>query len=397
MSAFGALLILTATSQVTASACRPEHNRTVQCYGALGESVFLHLGVASKDAELRVNGKEKNILNYKSDKFTRYKLTNSSQFFINWTLRLDSVLKNDSEEYEVVVHSKEGILQFKSKIQLIIQAPLSEPVISQLCLPHGEVRVSCSSDGDVTEYNWTLGHKPLDGGAAYLKDEKNTVILKKNVSGNITCSVWNHVSHNLTTVRLSACPAPWICTLPNGTEVTVSMKTTEDFQSMLIIKVVLISIGGRENISVVCNNTSLTVGLEKINQGPDTGVMCVGITTVSVVICVAFTLFALTAAMYCFNRQRNRTAVTDEGDNSAQELVYTEVDFPSRVKGGRGREREREQESRTVYGQIKVPQAPNHTEGKAYGEEDAVYARVHKNTTGQSQRRGHTDQPVEKV
>uniref|UniRef100_A0A0E9UIP6 Uncharacterized protein n=1 Tax=Anguilla anguilla TaxID=7936 RepID=A0A0E9UIP6_ANGAN len=48
MSAFvGALLVLTATSQVTVSACRAKPNHTVQCYGALGGSVILHLDIGS--------------------------------------------------------------------------------------------------------------------------------------------------------------------------------------------------------------------------------------------------------------------------------------------------------------------------------------------------------------
>ncbi|XP_035288105.1 uncharacterized protein LOC118235156 isoform X2 [Anguilla anguilla] len=369
MSAFvGALLVLTATSQgsfaVTVSACRAKPNHTVQCYGALGGSVILHLDIGSTVIDVLVKKGNNMILKYKNRTALNYDHTNNTKYFKNGTMKLDRASKNDSGEYSIDVHNAKGRWQWNSRIQLIIQAPLSKPVISQLCLPHGEVRVSCSSDGDVTEYNWTLGHKPLDGGVAYLKDEKDTVILKKNVPENITCSVRNHVSHNYTTVRRFACPAQ-TCTLANGTEVTVSVKTGEDFQPLLNIKEVLISVGGSEPVSAVCN-------WEEINQDTSTGVICEGIIFLSLAVCAVIMVFVLASRMYCLNRKRNRTGIT--GDNHTQELVYTEIVCRSRVKVGRGKEKE--QETTTIYEKITAPGTLDHTRGRAHGQEDVVYARV---------------------
>ncbi|XP_064207901.1 uncharacterized protein LOC135263600 isoform X2 [Anguilla rostrata] len=370
MSAFvGALLVLTATSQgsfaVTVSACRAKPNHTVQCYGALGRSVFLHLDIGSEDIAIRVKKGNEQILTYKNRIIHIYDRNNHIKYFKNGTMKLDRASKNYSGEYSIEVHNAKGRAQWNSTIQLIIQAPLSKPVISQLCLPHGEVRVSCSSDGDVTEYNWTLGHKPLDGGVAYLKDEKDTVILKKNVPENITCSVRNHVSHNYTTVRRFACPAR-TCTLANGTEVKVSVKTGEVFQPLLNIKEVLFSVGGSEPVSAVCD-------WEEINQDTSTGVISERIIFLSLAICAVIMVFVLASGMYCLNRKRNRTGIT--GDNHTQELVYTEIVCRSRVKVGRGKEKEQETTT-TIYEKITAPGTLDHTRGRAHGQEDVVYARV---------------------
>ncbi|XP_061105914.1 uncharacterized protein LOC133133751 isoform X1 [Conger conger] len=380
MSAFiAALLVLTATSQVMVSACRLEQQHVVQCYGALGKSVIIHLGIDTNDVQIKMKTGERNILTYKNGIIAHSQHANHSWSIYNGTLKWGRALKNDSEEYTVEVFNKGGRLQLFRKIKLIIQAPLSKAIISQLCLPHGEIRASCSSDGDVTEYNWTLRDRPLDTGLAYLTEEMDTVILRKNVSGNITCSVQNHFSSTFTTVQLSACSAPRICTLPNKAEVAVSVRATETFQSLLIIRQDFSSVGERENISAVCSITSLSPDLgneENINQHSDKGATCVGIVTVSVAICAVITVFALTTTTYCLSRKRNRTGVTAEGDKNTQELVYTEALCLNRAKGA-GR-LEKEPEPRVIYGQIKVPDEPEHSKRRAHGQEDAVYTRLKK-------------------
>ncbi|XP_061105915.1 uncharacterized protein LOC133133751 isoform X2 [Conger conger] len=327
MSAFiAALLVLTATSQVMVSACRLEQQHVVQCYGALGKSVIIHLGIDTNDVQIKMKTGERNILTYKNGIIAHSQHANHSWSIYNGTLKWGRALKNDSEEYTVEVFNKGGRLQLFRKIKLIIQAPLSKAIISQLCLPHGEIRASCSSDGDVTEYNWTLRDRPLDTGLAYLTEEMDTVILRKNVSGNITCSVQNHFSSTFTTVQLSACS----------------------------------DLGNEENI----------------NQHSDKGATCVGIVTVSVAICAVITVFALTTTTYCLSRKRNRTGVTAEGDKNTQELVYTEALCLNRAKGA-GR-LEKEPEPRVIYGQIKVPDEPEHSKRRAHGQEDAVYTRLKK-------------------
>ncbi|KAG9346708.1 hypothetical protein JZ751_007022 [Albula glossodonta] len=41
---------------------------------------------------------------------------------------------------------------------------VSPPVLSQHCTSHGEIRVSCFTQGEDPEYSWTLNNHPLDRG-----------------------------------------------------------------------------------------------------------------------------------------------------------------------------------------------------------------------------------------
>ncbi|KAG9339827.1 hypothetical protein JZ751_022505 [Albula glossodonta] len=162
------------------------------------------------------------------------------------------------------------VYNIKSLLNLSSPAPVSKPVLSQLCLPHGELRVSCSSEGDVSEYSWTLGSTPLNRSVAYLNDKTNVVILRKNISGDLTCTARNNISQSARTIQLSTCP----------------------------------------------------------------------------------------------------------DHNKTQELVYAEVTGLSVKK--RQSVRERTPVSEVVYGQIKAPGDPANTEGRAQGQEEAIYAKVHK-------------------
>lgn len=60
---------------------------------------------------------------------------------------------------------------------------------------HGEMRVSCSSEGDSPQYSWTLDRQTLNGMKAFLSDMTDTVILKKGVVGALACTVKNHISN----------------------------------------------------------------------------------------------------------------------------------------------------------------------------------------------------------
>ncbi|CAB1337043.1 unnamed protein product [Coregonus sp. 'balchen'] len=65
-------------------------------------------------------------------------------------------------------------------------APVSSLQLSTQCLTHGEMRVSCSSEGDGPQYRWTLDEHPLRDTEASSGDETNTITLKKGLSGDLT-------------------------------------------------------------------------------------------------------------------------------------------------------------------------------------------------------------------
>ncbi|KAG9346707.1 hypothetical protein JZ751_007021 [Albula glossodonta] len=86
------------------------------------------------------------------------------------------------------------------------RVPVSPPVLSQHCTSHGEIRVSCFTQGEDPEYSWTLNDHPLDRGVAFLSNETQTVILNRNMSGDLTCTARNLVSTANTTQKVLTCP-----------------------------------------------------------------------------------------------------------------------------------------------------------------------------------------------
>ncbi|XP_035265622.1 uncharacterized protein LOC118223341 [Anguilla anguilla] len=203
------LLVLAAVSHGTATFCDiTETETSVQCYGALGRSVFIYpLNTSFDIVELHVYFQGKEFFHYKEKTKPSVRTCQSRCKLIkNGTLRLDHVMKNDSGIYTIETFGEDGKSWGKRNISLTIQDPVSPPALSQLCLSHGEIRASCNSTGEDLQYSWTLNNSLLDGGVAFLSNETQTVILRRNVSGSITCTASNRASSNRTTQELLKCP-----------------------------------------------------------------------------------------------------------------------------------------------------------------------------------------------
>ncbi|ROL49848.1 hypothetical protein DPX16_0731 [Anabarilius grahami] len=79
------------------------------------------------------------------------------------------------------------------------KAPIGSVEVSISCSSIGEMRASCSSDGDPLLYSWTLNGDPL-------MDTISSIVLEEGTDGNITCSVKNHVSQGQKTISVKHCP-----------------------------------------------------------------------------------------------------------------------------------------------------------------------------------------------
>ncbi|XP_041751310.2 uncharacterized protein LOC121580321 [Coregonus clupeaformis] len=87
-----------------------------------------------------------------------------------------------------------------------LKSPVSSPQLSSECLSHGEMRVSCSSEGNGPQYSRTLdGHTVRDTEASS-DNETNTITLKKGLSGDLTCIIRNNISSVAVSKRISHCP-----------------------------------------------------------------------------------------------------------------------------------------------------------------------------------------------
>ncbi|XP_041713969.1 uncharacterized protein LOC121546793 isoform X1 [Coregonus clupeaformis] len=213
-SLFGLLVMLAGVSHGMETHCDATLDGA-QCYGALGGTVSLQLmTIDSKapDILLKTNstGFTRNILQIRNKTYKKVKIDKSIEtrahfFFNNGTFRIDNTERSDSAEYRLETFNSDGKTLGTRGLQLFIEAPVSSPQLSSQCLTHGEMRVTCSSEGDGPQYSWTLdGHTQRDTEASP-GDETNTITLKKGLSGDLTCTVKNKINSVTVSKIISPC------------------------------------------------------------------------------------------------------------------------------------------------------------------------------------------------
>ncbi|XP_029515447.2 T-cell surface antigen CD2-like isoform X2 [Oncorhynchus nerka] len=225
----GLLVISAGVSHGLETSCDAREDGS-QCYGPLGGTVYLQLVTdTTRYDDLSFwkgsTGAKTKILKIKMGKrvITYTPIEDRVHFFINnGTLRLNNTRRNDSGEYLLGKYDSEGRSSGTIGLQLFIEAPVSSPQLSSECLSHGEMRVSCSSEGDGPQYSWTLDGQTLNETDAPPDNKTNTITLKKGLSGNLTCTVRNNINRNTVSRRISHCPGLIYvnCTLSNGTKIS---------------------------------------------------------------------------------------------------------------------------------------------------------------------------------
>eukprot|EP00066_Takifugu_rubripes_P029646 XP_011618912.1 PREDICTED: uncharacterized protein LOC105419206 [Takifugu rubripes] len=189
------------------TSCDGRQDKT-QCYGALGGTLVLQL--MDKVPEILTfkwwnsNGI---ILSRIGNGPVMNKLSTRSEFIShNGTLRMNSLSRTDGGEYKLEIFNEDGERTAVRTLQLNIQAPVSTVRLMSECLSQGEKRMSCSSDGDIPQYSWTLdGDTLTDDQLLSGNNETNEIILKQTVSGRLVCLVRNHVSEASVTEMISTC------------------------------------------------------------------------------------------------------------------------------------------------------------------------------------------------
>ncbi|XP_015205247.2 uncharacterized protein [Lepisosteus oculatus] len=293
---------------------------------------------------------------------------NRTEIFPDGTLKLNCTVKEDSGVYSLEMYNQDGKNLLKVNIMLNILAPVSQPLVKHTCLPHGEVRVTCwAEEGDHPSYTWALDGKALNESVAYLSDEDHTVILKQSVSGNLVCTVRNGISENYTSHVISACSGyvtSLNCTLKNDTEIPAFINTTKEDLDVLKGRGVLISLGGEETLSIICQ-------IKTLNQD--------SIETSTYIFCAflgfgeAFIIFVLSVVVFCLLHQKNKK----EGKQSdgGHELVYAEISVDTITK--HRRKMAPVSDEGVIYSQIRVSEETEHNARK--GDVALLYAAVNKN------------------
>ncbi|KAK2849597.1 hypothetical protein Q5P01_009431 [Channa striata] len=204
----GLLVMLLGVSSGVETNCDGRQNGT-QCYGALGGTVVLQLMENTSEIS-RFQWYKNNtvIITWRHNSLIENQIQDRSLFNpSNGTLRINKLSRNDGGEYKLEIYDSNGQPLSSRYLQFSIQAPVSSVLLVSECLSQGQMRVSCSSEGgDSPQYSWTLdGHTLTDAELLSGNKETNNITLKQHVSGNLVCSVRNHVSHVSKEETISDC------------------------------------------------------------------------------------------------------------------------------------------------------------------------------------------------
>ncbi|XP_072562839.1 uncharacterized protein [Paramormyrops kingsleyae] len=327
----GLTLLLISATHAAAVTCVIRGREPVPCYAAEGEPLLLRVNVNFSIHEWKLV-KDNIVIARDSKKQTTWLLLND-------TLQKNKIFKNDSGIYNLDVYNEKGRGNSR-KIQLNVEAPVSNVTLSQLCLPHRAMRVSCSSQGDAKEFSWTLGNQKLDRTVSSLIYQNNSVVLKENVQGNLTCSVRNHVSHGAVTRELIPCPGlgeHFTCRLHEGTEVVVRRNSSESQPALSNVEI-LVSFDKEETLAIVCYSHHT----RHIHYLWDFGIVLV--------------LFSVLVGLQCLCSKVKRSDATDV--KKEDELIYAQVRIHE--KKNSQRKKTATPDAWTVeYGAIAVPDLSN--------------------------------------
>ncbi|XP_048119649.1 uncharacterized protein LOC125307638 [Alosa alosa] len=182
------------------------------CYGALGGPVYLQLIEDTRGCELKFYHENKRAFTFRKNKPVFHDEFNTPSVLQRWqfvpdngTMIINPAESRDAGTYRVVITASSGTSVGQHTVQLTIEAPLSDVDLSISCSANGERSVRCSSNGDSPQFSWSLDGRPLGEADADVSSDNQTLLLRGDVTGQLTCSVRNHVSSTHTTPLLFGC------------------------------------------------------------------------------------------------------------------------------------------------------------------------------------------------
>ncbi|XP_041916857.1 hepatocyte cell adhesion molecule-like isoform X2 [Alosa sapidissima] len=208
----GLLVLLAASTHAGLdSMCNATQNAA--CYGALGGPVYLQLMRNTTGRELTLRNGSDIIFRFRRSKPVFYNKFNTTSVLQRWqfvpdngTMIINPAERRDGGTYRVeIIERLSGRGVGNHTVQLTIEAPVSDVDLSINCSANGERTVMCSSNGNSPQYSWSLDGRPLGETDADLSSDNQTLLLRGDVTGQLICSVRNHVSSTNTTRLMELC------------------------------------------------------------------------------------------------------------------------------------------------------------------------------------------------
>ncbi|XP_054890115.1 uncharacterized protein LOC129362562 [Poeciliopsis prolifica] len=222
------------THCVEKTSCDGRKNGT-QCLGALGGAIDIQM----MNDMLEIPNFEW-IMNYFVILKWRNNTVVSKNNNINPVLpsdgivRINDLTRNDSGEYKLEMFDGDGKMTGWKTLQLSVIAPVYPVQLVHQCLSQGQMKVSCVSQGDSPQYNWTLdGHKLTNSELFSRNTEANIIVLRQNISGHLVCSVSNNVSDSFKGMDVTYCAVKPSCDgRKNGAQCFGALGGAVDIQLM---------------------------------------------------------------------------------------------------------------------------------------------------------------------
>ncbi|XP_074672934.1 T-cell surface antigen CD2 isoform X2 [Strix aluco] len=162
-------------------------------YMAVNESALLSIAVAGnvydatwlKDRKKLIQIKDKKVKYYVNKEQCRCKI------FLNGTLQIEQVVKEDSGKYTVTVYHQDGKLNREEDTMFMVQEPVPQPILSAECM-NKTVSVKCEVKHKTKDETFMMeltqdNHKKIQKNATRLE-------LHTWYSGTFRCVVKNQVS-----------------------------------------------------------------------------------------------------------------------------------------------------------------------------------------------------------
>ncbi|XP_014846710.1 PREDICTED: uncharacterized protein LOC106920298 [Poecilia mexicana] len=186
-----------------------------QCYGALGGTVAFKLMDKTSEKHRFILKKEVSVTNesnqiilfVRSNVIISNTMSSRSVFILNnGTFKINNLSRSDGGKYTLEIFGSDRKRKENRTLQLHVQAPVSSVRMISECVAQ-LLKVSCLSEGgDSPQYSWFLNGQPTgDTEIVNRNPVNNIIILKQNMSGYLTCSVWNKISRVSEERRISLC------------------------------------------------------------------------------------------------------------------------------------------------------------------------------------------------
>ncbi|XP_008939893.1 PREDICTED: T-cell surface antigen CD2-like, partial [Merops nubicus] len=166
-------------------------------YKTVNESALLSIAAGGDIYDATWQRDRKRLLQIKDKKVKYY--VNKDQcrckIFLNGTLQIEQVVKEDSGKYTVVVYQEDGKLKAEEDTMFIVQETVPQPVLSGECM-NKTISVTCEVKQKTKEETFII--ELIQDKSKKIRKNATRLELHTRYSGTFRCVVKNQVSEKMT-------------------------------------------------------------------------------------------------------------------------------------------------------------------------------------------------------